>query len=290
MNTSLISIPGVLPVNFGIFIETLLPIKTNIMKKILFPLLLLVAGFILFESCRKNNGQAKLAIYLTDDPANYDEVNIEIKEVLVNVSNSGGENWKSVAITPGVYNLLDFRNGLDTLLGSIELPAGKVSQIRMVLGSNNSVKEGTKVYELTTPSAQQSGLKFNVQVELQEGVNYKLWIDFDAGRSVVKAGNSGKYILKPVIKTFTEAISGAIKGNVLPGEAKAWIYAINSNNDTVASAKPDSLNGYFLMRGITPSVYKLSIDGSNGYRDSVISYVTVTLGQTTNTGTTILKQ
>ena len=133
------------------------------MKKIFFAAIAMLMLFGM-NACNKNK-QAKLEVYLTDDPANYSEVNIDIQKVLINVSN-GGENWKELPITPGVYNLLDFRNGLDVLLGSIELPAGKVSQIRMELGANNSVKEGTNVYALTTPSAQQSGLKFNVNVEL----------------------------------------------------------------------------------------------------------------------------
>lgn len=257
------------------------------MKKVLLSFLLFSGAVFTFYSCNKNK-QAKLTVYLTDDPANYTEVNIDIQEVLINVSN-GGENWKSLPIKAGIYNLLDFRNGLDTVLGSIELPAGKVSQIRMVLGPNNTVKEGTKIYDLTTPSAQQSGLKFNVQVELTDGIDYKLWIDFDAGRSIVKAGNSGKYILKPVIKTFTEATSGAIKGIVLPEAAQAWVYAINGI-DTVASAKPETATGFFLLRGIAPGTYKVTIDANNNYKDSTINNVVVTLGNVTNTGTSTLTQ
>ena len=240
------------------------------------------------HACNKSK-QAKLEVYLTDDPANYSEVNIDIQKVLINVSN-GGDNWKELPITPGVYNLLDFRNGLDVLLGSIELPSGKVSQIRMVLGANNSVKEGTNVYELTTPSAQQSGLKFNVNVELTEGITYRLWIDFDAGRSVVKAGNSGKYILKPVIRTFTEANGGAINGIILPAAAEAWAYAISNTNDTVASAKPETTTGMFLMKGVQAGTYKIAIDGKNNYKDTTITNVNVTNGVVTNIGTITLVQ
>jgi len=262
------------------------------MKKILFPLLLILAGITTFQSCKKNTGGAKLAVYLTDDPADYAEVNIDIKEVLVNVGDNGQENWKSVPITPGIYNLLDFRNGLDVLLGSIELPAGKVSQMRMVLGPNNTLVDSSgKTYDLKTPSAQQSGLKFNLNnVVLTEGISYKVWIDFDAGRSVVKAGNSGNYNLKPVIRTYTEAISGAIKGIILPGAADAWVYAIRGANDTIASAKPDGTTGMFMMKGIAPDTYKLGIDASNNYKDSVITPVTVTLGTITDVGTITLKQ
>ncbi|HEX4959012.1 MAG TPA: DUF4382 domain-containing protein [Lacibacter sp.] len=262
------------------------------MKKILFPFLLLTAGFAVFQSCNKQNGKAKLAVYLTDDPADYKEVNIDIKEVLVNVGDNGSENWKSVPITPGIYNLLDFRNGMDVLLGTIELPAGKISQMRMVLGSNNTlVDEAGKSYDLKTPSAQQSGLKFNLNnVVLTEGITYKIWIDFDAGRSVVKAGNSGIYNLKPVIRTYSEAVSGAIKGIILPSAADAWVYAIKGATDTVASAKPDATTGFFMMKGIAPDTYKLGIDANNNYKDSVVSPVTVTLGAVTDVGTVTLKQ
>ena len=42
---------------------------------------------------------------------------------------------------------------------------------------------------LTTPSAQHSGLKLNVHAELTEGITYKILLDFDAVRSVVKTGS-----------------------------------------------------------------------------------------------------
>jgi hypothetical protein len=261
------------------------------MKKYLIPLILFCGLFTFLASCKKNSSNSKstLTVYLTDAPADYTEVNVDIQQVLINTSDNGSENWVSLPIKPGVYNLLKFRNGLDTLLGSIELPAGKISQMRMVLGPNNTLKEGNTLHELTTPSAQQSGLKFKVQVELIEGVDYKLWIDFDAARSIVKAGNSGKYILKPVIKTFTEATSGAIKGIVLPEAAQAWVYAINGI-DTVASAKPEAITGKFLMRGIAAGSYKVSIDATNNYKDSVINNVAVSIGNVTNVGTVTLTQ
>ncbi len=257
-------------------------------------LLLFTGAGIFFLSCNKNNdnknGKARLSVYLTDDPARYDEVNIDIREVKINVSDSANEQWINIPIKQGIYNLLQFRNGLDTLLGTIELPAGRVSQMRLILGPNNTLKEGNQIHALQTPSAQQSGLKFKIQTVLDAGITYKLWIDFDAGRSIVKAGNSGKYILKPVIRTYTEAISGGIRGIVLPTAADAWVYAIRGTNDTVASAKPDGTTGIFLIKGIAPDTYKLGIDANNNYLDSVISPVNVTLGNVTNVGTVTLRQ
>jgi hypothetical protein len=67
---------------------------------------------------------------------------------------------------------LDFTNGLDTLLGSTVLPAGKISQMRLVLGSRNTVNIDGTISDLKTPSAQQSGLKFKIDATLKAGITY----------------------------------------------------------------------------------------------------------------------
>src|ERR1043165_3389280 len=96
------------------------------------------AGLILFMvSCSSENGKnAFLQVRLTDAPGDYQEVNVDIQDVQVNADENSNSGWKSLNIVKkGVYNLLQFTNGLDTLLGTIELPAGKISQIRLVLGN-----------------------------------------------------------------------------------------------------------------------------------------------------------
>ncbi len=84
------------------------------------------------------------------------------------------DGWVSVPLfNPGMYNLLDFRNGEDTLLGGVSLPAGKVSRIRLILGDNNQIEMGDgSTVDLKTPSAQQSGLKLNVDADLKPGIPY----------------------------------------------------------------------------------------------------------------------
>ncbi len=121
---------------------------------------------------------------------------------------------------------------------------------------------------LATPSAQTSGLKFNIHANLVEGVEYKLWIDFDAARSVVVTGNTD-YKLKPVLRTFTEATSGAIKGNVQPAAALATVFAI-AGTDSL-SAIPDAVTGSYLIRGVPAGSWKTLADGNNGYADQTIN-------------------
>jgi hypothetical protein len=245
---------------------------------------------ILFSACTKNDdstsGTSKFSVYLTDAPARYDKVYIDIQDVMVNSTTDADNGWQSLhLLRPGVYNLLDFRNGVDTLLASYDIPAGKISQIRLVLGPNNSVVVDGATYPLETPSAQQSGLKLNVQANLTAGIEYRLWLDFDANRSIVTTGN-GKYILKPVIRSYTQATSGSIKGIILPPLSSKGVYVIQ-NTDTVAAAIPDA-TGAFLVAGLNAGAYNVAVAGNGILKDTLLTNVNVTVGQVSTIGTVTL--
>ncbi|MES2328266.1 MAG: DUF4382 domain-containing protein [Bacteroidota bacterium] len=266
------------------------------MKKLLF--FLIPCAMLTWASCSKNSdssanagGNATMSVYLVDGPASFDKVYLDVQSVQVKASTDASEdNWQSLNIgRKGVYNLLDFKNGLDTLLGTIVLPAGHISQIRLVLGTNNSVVIGGVSFPLTTPSAQQSGLKLNINADLTAGVDYRLWIDFDAARSIVQTG-AGTYILKPVIRTFTQAESGAIKGVVMPLDAKAWVYTIANVADTISSTPADAATGAYMFRGVPAATYKVAFHATNGtYRDTTVTNVVVVTGAATTIGTVTLK-
>ena len=269
--------------------------KNNKMKKLLF--MLLAGSSFAFLSCSKNNSSSdsasnsSMSVYLVDGPAAYDKVYIDIQSVQVKSSTDASESeWQTVNIVrPGIYNLLNFKNGLDTLLGTLSLPAGRINQLRLILGSNNSVVLNGTSYPLATPSAQQSGLKLQIKADLVAGIEYRIWIDFDAARSIVQTGN-GSFILKPVIRTFTQAESGAIKGFTLPIAAKGWVFAIANATDTVSSTPADLLTGAYLLRGLPAATYKVSFRATAGiFRDTTLTNVTVTTGVVTDLGILTLK-
>jgi hypothetical protein len=235
---------------------------------------------LVFTSCSKNEN-ARLEVRLTDSPGDFEEVNIDIQGVQVN-SSTGNSGWQSLDIEAGVYNILELTNGIDTLLGAIELPAGRIQQIRLVLGNENTVKVGGVTYPISTPSAQQSGLKLNLQATLTEGITYRILLDFDAARSVVERGNN-TYSLKPVIRAIEEATSGAIGGTVSPADATPAIYAI-VGSDTVGTAFADEA-GQFLIKGLDAGTYFVSIIPKEGYTAVDKTDVVVTVGNVTNLGT-----
>jgi hypothetical protein len=248
----------------------------------------IVIAAVLFSACSDDPKNARIEIRLTDAPGDYDEVNIDIREVRVNTNNDdseSGSGWRSLDIIPGVYNLLELTNGLDTLLGTVEVPEGQVSQIRLVLGNNNTIKVDGQVYDLSTPSAQQSGLKLNVHEEVRGGITYRFLLDFDAARSIVHTG-AGTYKLKPVIRVITEPTSGAIQGKVSIPESTPAVYAI-INLDTLGTSFADS-TGAFMIQGLPAGTYRVAFAPATGYTIPDKTNVGVTLGNITDVGSVLV--
>lgn len=256
----------------------------NCMKKILFPLMLGAA--IGLGGCDKQEtGSARFQVRLTDSPGDYEEVNVDIQAVQIHKSETADEKgWITLnQINPGIYNLLDFANGRDTLLGSADLPAGRISQVRLVLGNQNSVrlKGQTQRLPLNTPSGQTSGLKVKIDTDLKEDVTYVVLLDFDAARSVVERGN-GDYNLKPVIRTLTQAVAGGIKGSIVPAAAMPVVYVISASQDTIGGFTNE--DGNFLIRGVPAGTYTVKFHAPAPYAEMSLPGVNVSKDQILDVG------
>lgn len=236
---------------------------------------------LLFASCvaeENDDAPSRLNIQLTDAPGDYDSVLIDIQQIEI-TTNEGKRAYP--VQNPGVYNLLDFTGGYDTLLISEELAADRVNQIRLILGDNNSVVVNGTAHPLATPSAQQSGLKLNVQATLTAGAEYSYLLDFDAARSIVQQGNGG-YLLKPVIRVITIPISSAIEGHVNPPHAAYYAYVL-SGTDTLGSGIDSA--GYFKIVAVPSGMYTLNVLARPGYADQSLSNIAVGNGQVNDVDT-----
>ena len=235
----------------------------------------------IFSACDSDDSKmAKIKVSLVDAPADYKSVLIDVVDVKVN---SGG--WHSLDnVEQKVYDLLKLTNGEEAILGEVELPEGELQEIRLILGNNNKLGIDDVEVDLDTPSASQSGLKIKLNTMLEAGVTYKLVLDFDAAKSIVKAGNSGKYNLKPVIRAEMEAQTGAIKGMINPIETDCVVYAI-VETDSISTYPNEE--GKFLIRALEQGTYRVVAIPTveSGLTKVTIDDVDVTVGEVTEVET-----
>lgn len=242
---------------------------------------------------------AHLRVRLTDKPGDFQEVNIDIQEVQIKAGDEDAE-WMTIETRTGIYDLLKLTNGLDTLLAEAELPPGRLTQIRLVLGDNNTVRVRNEVHELEIPSGSESGLKINVQLDLEVGKSYEVLLDFDAARSIIKAHRKD-FKLKPVIRAILEEIlgepgqnpqppgeqpppnvRGSISGAVNPPASNPAIHAI-LGTDTLSTMINNE--GRFLIQDMPDGTYRLVFDPIEGYLQEELDNVQVNRGVVTNVGT-----
>ena len=263
--------------------KTLQRNKSVILRKIMY---VAIVGLLVVQmtSCDKdtsNDKQAQLTVRMTDAPANYDAVMVDVQGVEVT-----GDGGSAVMLntTAKVYNLLELSNGVNALIATGDVNAGTVSQIRLILGTNNTVTVGGVVHPLTTPSAMQSGLKLQVNKTFEAGVEYNILLDFDASQSIVLKGTN-EYQLKPVIRTIYTAISGSIKGSITPLTGNVLITA-TSNGVTYTTVT--AANGSFLIAGLPLGSYDITITPVLPLLPKTITGKTVVVGASTDLGITIL--
>lgn len=226
---------------------------------------------------------------MTDAPGNFDEINLNIKEIILFSDNKSYAF--NVEIDP--FNILDYRIGTnkpDILVATGEMPSGEISEIRLVLNdSGNTIVVNGVEQDLTTPSAQSSGWKVKLKdnPSLIPDVTYTLLLDFDAAQSIVSTG-SGKYILKPVIRGITAATSGLISGMVLPVSSHPEVLVV-AGVDTVGTIA-DPLTGEFTVGGLHEGTYSVLFVPIEGFKETKVTDVNVALGQNTNLGTITLEE
>jgi hypothetical protein len=262
-------------------------------------------------ACQKNFGDAQanasgkeqLSLYLTDGPGLFDQVLVDIRSVKVLVDTSkntrnhdnddwdrrGADDkkkdsmfvWETLNITPGVYDILKFRNGADTLLASSSITKGSIRLIKIEIGTNNSVVKDSVVYPVKIPANANSyvliKLRGNECEEFQVG-RRRLWLDFDVTRSIVQEGN-GQFFLRPFFHFFVVNNTASISGKVGPRDGYP-VVTVSNASDT-AYALPDK-EGNFKIRGLAAGTYSVYINASNGYKDTTINNVVLTApGNTT---------
>lgn len=232
----------------------------------------------------------ELSLLLTDaSTEGYKAVYVTIKEVQVHLDEEteGEENgsWEVVSEPDKTYNLLELANGVIEELGIRYLSAGHYTQLRMIL--DDTADEGTNIKgeshpsanyivtqsdgyeELKIPSGFQTGIKIVHGFDVAEGQLTELILDFDVSKSVIKAGNSGKWILKPTIKVIDTLVTASVSGIISDGDTSAvqnatvsaQIYDPDAETEDQIISQSQAVSeedGYYFMY-LWPGTYKIVV-------------------------------
>lgn len=276
----------------------------NHLKNIIYVSILSVL-FIL-TGCNANKGIVQLK--LTDAPidaSNVSGVYVTITSVEYHVS---GSNWiMADDFTETQYNLLDLTNGTTSSLSTMELPAGKITQIRFGIddsisgssyGSYIEYDDGTADDPLTIPGG--TDLKFVNEFDVPiNGDTLSIIADFDVRKSIVDKGD-GTFSLKPTIRLIVENEAGNITGTVTGNSGSVTVYAYEDGTWAASEADdpaPDSArfpnavssgsaddSGAFTIAFLAPMDYTLIVveTETNTVLDTSTT-ITVEAGKTANT-------
>jgi hypothetical protein len=216
-------------------------------------LMISLLSSLILTGCNDDSEDAttgRIELSITDAPI--DDANIEAVYIsIIGIElKSGAESWIELDSfeEPVKINLLDYQNGESFFLTEEVVQAGEYSEIRLILaapegdGPNQSnpgtylaYKDGT-FEPLFVPSGAQSGYKAKGEFTVPAGGVTGLTIDFDVRKSVVKAGNSGKYLLKPVLRLIENQNVAMVKGSVATvaeySSIRVFAYADDSFNES----------------------------------------------------------
>lgn len=212
--------------------------------------------------------------------------------------------WVTVATPMTTINLLELVNGVRAQLALTSVASGSYGQMRLILGNkadgginilsqahpfaNYVIDVDNEIHALKVPSGFQTGIKIVRGFTISPAETTEIVLDFDAAHSVVVAGSSGKYLLKPVIRVMTVAEAALVNGRVtrisdgasLSG-AVVSAQRFNAGADdpknevVVEAATVSELDGSFEML-LSPGTYTL-VAAKTGFAAST-SGMTLTAG------------
>jgi hypothetical protein len=246
----------------------------------------------------------------------YTSVWVTISDVQVNTSASAGASdagWVDLTPnlkgTPKQVNLLAQANNqcfLASLGDNLQLQAGQYQQIRLILATDttgltmNNCQNGTgancvetsdgKWHALKLASEDQTGIKIpsgqiaSGAFNISSGQTKDLDIDFNTCESIVQAGNSGNYILKPVlhageVSTTSSSINGTVMSNATDTVFVALEQPDINGVDRVKMQTQAASDGTFVFCPLPAGTYDVVIVGTTAsgelYQPSIVTGVSV---------------
>jgi len=210
----------------------------------------------------ESDSNARVTVRLTDAPGEIKAAVVTISEIYLQ---GGAEGRVTLRSDPVTTNLISLANDAAVLVDDAEVPEDSYSELRFVItGGYIEVENnqgGTSFFassptyaglpagaqvtgELQMPSLGSSGLKvqFDDQADLAITGDQDLLVDFDVAQSFGhQAGNSGKWVMHPVVKGARASLAATVVATMRLGSA-VTLPSVGGQVVTLAAFKAD-LNG-----------------------------------------------
>lgn len=198
-----------------------------------------------------------ITIKLTDSPANYAALYVEVLEVALYGEEQG---WITVSNQSQYINVLALTNGTELELAQIFASEDIYTRMMIRFGHQNNIYfYGDRIDENRVETISKTlGWKGNHDIyipiyqEIPGDNASEIILDFNVAESINKEGND--YTLAPVVKVMENKSTG-ISGHI-GGGSMVLIEVKNKNYSYSAFA---DMNGNFLIRGMEPGMYELEI-------------------------------
>lgn len=131
-----------------------------------------------------------------------DNIFLTVLKVMVQKDDS---SWITVSEPNETIDFLDLLDTTMIQLADSVVPVGHYSQLRLLLDESSAIVIDGETHSLKVPSGPQTGLKLNLDFNVEGGETVTAYIDFDVNTEILFTKNS--YIMKPTHKVVIEIVS-----------------------------------------------------------------------------------
>ncbi|MFB6177803.1 MAG: DUF4382 domain-containing protein, partial [Halobaculum sp.] len=143
----------------------------------------------------ETEGAANLQFYLSDeenDIGDFESLEVTITKIGVHRTGEGGGEWVERELNGTTADLTELQGANATLLDSFDVPSGEYDTVFVYVSAVNGTLTDGSSANVKLPSGK-------LQITKPFTISPNSSVEFVFDITVVKAGNSGKYVLQPVV-------------------------------------------------------------------------------------------